>query len=466
MKKTLSFILPALLLAGCAMGPDYKRPETAVPTDYRWKVASPADKAPRGKWWESFGDAELNRLQDMAAGANQDVQAAMARAEQARGLARIDSAGFWPQLSGSAGYQRHRSSGNVDPGVPFRVPSAHTHNIAVPFDLSYEVDLWGRVRRSFEGSRADAEAARSAWQGIQLIVQAELTATYLQLKGLDAELAILTRGVTLRNEQLETVESRFKAGLTSELDATRARNELAVTETELLETERQRGEFENVLALLCGQIAGGFKVESLPGLPAPFVAPPGLPSSLLERRPDIAEAERKLAATFARIGVARTAYFPSLHLTASGGYASADIDTLFSADSRTWSIGPSISIPIFTAGRTKAAIQNAEARRDEALAVYRQRVLVAFKDVENALLGVKSRDAQGETQKRALEAGRQSAKLSNDRYTRGLVNYLEVIDAQRSLLQAERQASQILTARLLANVSLIKALGGGWDGGK
>ncbi len=454
-----------LALCSCAVGPDYKKPDVTnlTPTDWRWKVAEPEDEAPKGEWWKVYKDPVLDELETNAVSNNQNLRAAVARVDQARAAARIDRSRFFPSLSLDPLLKRERTSGNLPTPIPVNVPSAHLNTYSVPFDLSYEVDLWGRVRRSFEAAHAQAQASVSDHQNVLLTLSADVAVNYFLIRSLNAEIAALRRTVELRDEFLRILKERFVAGTISEIDVAQEKTELANAKAELADIGRQREETLHALALLCGKPASSFEIAEQTTTVSPVLVPVGLPSSLLERRPDIARAERDLAARNAQIGVARAAYFPALRLTGQAGYLSAEARDLFTADSRIWSIGPSVSLPLFNAGRTAAEVEQAKAKYQEALAQYRQTVLTAFKEVEDSLAQIKFRDEQSAAQAEALASARRVTELARVRYEAGRANYLEFIDAERNLLQHERREAQLEGQRLSASVRLIKALGGGWE---
>jgi multidrug efflux system outer membrane protein len=459
--------------AGCAIGPDYKQPSTSAPAHYKaealgaWKQGEPLDHVPKGNWWEIFGDPALNELQARAEEANQDLKAAVARVDQARATARVARSELMPTVTADPAWQRQRFSPNQVPS--FGPITANT--FSAPLDLSYEIDLWGRVRRGFESARAEAQSSLAAFHNVLLVLHSDVAQNYFALRALDAEIATVTSTVGLRKEQVRLVRSRFEGGIGNELDVARAETELAATEAEAAALAKRRAELENALAILCGESPASFRFGPLPAEkaltwnPLPPEIPAGLPADLLQRRPDVSEAERQLAAANARIGVAKAAFFPSLHLTGSGGYVGGDIDSLFNWDSRVWSIGPSLSLPIFAGGRNLAGYKRSKSAYEEAIALYRQRVLVAFGDVENSLAGIRHLGDQAAAQDRAVANARRAAELADDRYRAGIVSYLEVVDADREALQAERQRAQLAGQRLAASAQLIKALGGGWEAG-
>jgi NodT family efflux transporter outer membrane factor (OMF) lipoprotein len=464
-----------LLLLGIApakaglltVGPDYKAPTNSAPAGYKaaelgsWKQGQPLDAVPKGSWWQVFGDETLNNLEAQALTSNQNLQAAFARVNQSRATARVARGEFLPNLNLDPSFTRQRYSPNQTPS--FGNLTANGFNM--PLDLSYEVDLWGRVRRSFESARADAQASLANYYGVLLTLQSDVAMNYFSLRALDAEIATVTGTVNLRKEQVQLVRSRFDGGIGSDLDVARAETELATTEAEAASLAQRRAELENAIAILAGKNPSTFTLAANTNswAPQPPEIPAGLPADLLERRPDVAEAERQLASANAHIGIAKAAFFPVLTLTGSGGFVSGDIDSLFKWDSRTWSIGPSLSLPLFAGGRNRANLQRSKAVFEESVALYRQRVLVAFGEVENSLSGIHYLDVQAEAQQRAVTNARRAADLATDRYRSGIVGYLEVVDASREALQSERANAQLNGQRLIASVQLIKALGGGWD---
>jgi multidrug efflux system outer membrane protein len=449
------------------VGPDYRSPSTSTPQKYKaselgsWKEGRPLDQVPKGNWWEVFGDPGLNELETQAGHQNQSLKAAVARVGQARATARVARGELLPALSLDPGWTRQRYSPNQSPSFG----SLTANNFSVPLDFSYEVDLWGRVRRSFESARAEAQASLADYYGILLALQSDVAQNYFGLRALDAEMATVAGTVDLRKEQVKLVRSRFEGGIGNELDVARAETELATTEAEVASLARRRTELENALAILLGNNPALFRLpvaSSTNWSPVPPQIPAGLPADLLERRPDVSQAERLLASANARIGVAKAAFFPVVTLTASGGYLSGELDNLFSWDSRVWSIGPSISLPIFAGGRNRANYRRSQAAFEEAVARYRQQVLVAFGDVENSLSGIRHLADQSAAQERAVAQARRAADIATQRYRSGIVAYIEVIDANRDALQTERASDQLMGQRLITTVQLIKALGGGW----
>ncbi|HAK93598.1 MAG TPA: RND transporter [Planctomycetes bacterium] len=453
-----------LLLGSCAVGPDYEKPDAAdlTPRQWRWKVAEPCDAAPKGEWWTVFNDPALDRLEAAAVASNQTLRAAAARVDAARAAAGLARSRLFPSISLDPAYRRERTSGNPPTPIPFDIPSERIDTFSFPLDLQYEIDLWGRVRRSREAALAEADAGVADYRNVLLTLTADVAVNYILLRSLDAEAALCRRAVELHADSVRVLEAQRAAGAVSEIEAARAKAELGSAEAELAEIVRQREEAFNALALLCGSAPGSFQVPGGPMAAAAVAVPAGLPSSLLERRPDIAAAERNLAAWNARIGVAKAAYYPAVRLTGQAGYLSAEAKSLFDADSHVWSIAPSVSMPLFDAGRTAAEVEQAEAGYREALAGYRQTVLAAFKEVEDALAGIALRGQEVAAQTEALAAAARIAGLARARHEAGAGTYLEFTDAERSRLRHERVHIRLNARRLSTGVLLVKALGGGW----
>ncbi|MGO8765296.1 MAG: efflux transporter outer membrane subunit [Limisphaerales bacterium] len=450
------------------VGPDYHPPTNAIPANYKsaengaWEQGQLLDNVPKGAWWKIFGDTNLDALESQAMEANQELKAAVARVDEARDTARVARGELLPSVNFDPNYERQRYSPNEYPS--FGNLTANT--FSTPLDLSYEVDLWGRVRRSFESARAEAQASLATYNNVLLTLQADVAQNYFALRALDAEIATVAGTVDLRKEQVKLTQSRFDGGIGTELEVAQAQTELDTTEADLASLAQQRDELENAIAILAGENPTTFKLAALntPNWrPTPPKIPAGLPAELLERRPDVAAAERALASANAQIGVAKAAFFPVLTLTGSGGYLSGDVDSLFNWSSRTWSIGPSLSLPIFAGGRNRANYHRAQAAHEEAVANYRQQVLVAFGDVENSLADIRHLADQAAAQERAVNSSQRAADLATDRYRSGIVSYIEVVDADRDALSAESDNALLAGQRLIAAVQLIKALGGGWD---
>ena len=461
MKKiTIKFLCICIFLAGCTVGPDYKKPEILLPSEFKgnkdWKIAEPRDHLPKGQWWTIFNDPVLNDLEKQAGKANQNLQAAAARVMQARAVAGISQSSKYPNINMNSSARRSHS--NLGEGM-----SSTSNLFSLPFDLSYELDLWGRVRRSNEASQADATASQSDYENVRLSLQADLARNYFQLRALDKEINIVEQTTELRKKSLRLVESRFKNGYISKLDLERAKTELAGTKAEAASLRKTRGELENSLAVLLGKIASEFSLApALLDIEVPKITL-SLPSQLLERRPDVARAERHVAAANARIGMAKAAFFPTIRINGSAGYQSSETSSLLNWDSRIWSLGPNISLPIFSGGSNRANLEKAKAAYDETVANYKQTVLVAFKEAEDGLSGLYHLQNQADAQAQALESAKNALAISESQYKAGLVSYLELVDAQRTALQIERASVQISGRQLETTVKLIKALGGGWE---
>ena len=466
MKRTLLFLsLTAVASASLpAVGPDYVRPSTETPAAYRdagaWAAAAPADSAPRGNWWRIYSDPELDRLEDLAISQNQDLRAAAARVEQAAAAAGLARSALWPHVAAAPSATRERFSTTTDNAYP----DSQATDLSVPFLATWELDLFGRVRRLSEGARDDAAASAATFESVRLSLAATVAQEYFTLRGLDRELGILRDTIELRRRELDLVTAQKKGGTATELDSARAETELAAAEADRDAVAVGRESAQDSLAVLTGESAIVFSVPSADSAAEVPVVPPGLPSGLLERRPDIAAAERTLAAANARIGVAKAAFFPAISLTGSAGFESAESSRLFGADSRIWSIGPSVYLPIFQGGRNRANLDRSHAAYEESLADYRQHVLVAFREVQEALTASRLLAEQSGAQDRATANSKRAAELAKLRYGAGYVSYLDVVDAQRTELGNERATAQLATQRLNVSVALVKALGGGWSG--
>ena len=459
--------LCAVLLAGCEVGPDYHRPPPpAVPVEWKaalpWKQAQPRDAEIKQNFWEIFDDPILNGLEQQATTNSPDVQAAFERVEQSRAIARIAKADLYPGVNLYPAAARTHYSANR-PAEPGAAVVGYTGNdFIVPLDLSYEIDLWGRVRRSFRSARESAQAGAAAYQSLLLSLQGDVAQTYFMIRSVDLNRRVLGETIELRRKNLALVQSLHEGGADSAVDVAQAETELASAEADRVGLDLRRTQLENALASLCGQSASLFRLAESPRLYRPPSIPVGLPADLLERRPDVAAAERSLAAANEGIGIAKAAFFPSIHLTGAAGVESVDLKDLFSWDSRAWTFGPNLSLPLFQGGRNRAGVQRAEASYREAVAQYRSRVLVAFHEVEDGLAGLRLLGDQFQAQMRAVDGARQVAELSRARYKEGLASYFEVVIADRTVLENEVAAYALNGQRMVTTVQLIKALGGGW----
>lgn len=458
-----------VFVPGCLVGPDYERPDTSelVPREFKhdtyWKEAEPRDDAPRGVWWEVFGDERLNTLVNEASTNQPGVRAAYHRVEQARAVVRASGSAFYPDVTFEGSAQRSRRSGTSGSNQN-DLRGRTTTVLRFPLTMTYEIDLWGRLRRALEAAVAEAEALEAERHNVLLALQSDVCANYFLMAGLDAEIVVLEEGVTVRQKNFDLMQKRYEAGDVDALDLRRAETELAATQSELLDLRRRRDLAENALAVLTGNPSSNFDMAE-PFLPvAPPIVPPALPAQLLERRPDVAAAERRMAVENARIGQAQAAWFPDVRLNGSIGFESSELDDLFRWPSRVWGFGPTVDIPILEGGRIKADVDRSWQRYFESVELYRQQVLEAIREVDDAVGDLHWLERQAEAQERTVDAARTTVALAQRRYDAGLVSYFDVVDAQRAELQNRQLAVRIQSARMLAAVQLIKALGGGWGG--
>jgi outer membrane protein, multidrug efflux system len=457
-KRGLSLIL--LLLAGCATSlpkvDEAKLPPVPAEFKENFTIAAPAEAQPRGEWWKAFNDPVLDDLVTRAERANTNIQVAAARLAQARAVARITDADR--SLQASLGASGRRAQGIIggDAG-PAR------NLFATGVDLSYEVDLFGRLSHASRAAVLDAQSREALLQSTRLLIHAEVAQAYLALRALDDERTLVRSTITAYRETLALTERRWRAGDVAELDVTRSATEVAATESEALALDRRRAELEHAIAVLVGEAPANFSVAATEWNTALPTIPAGVPSTVLTRRPDVSAAQNTLLAAQARVGVAKAAWFPRVALTASGGYASTELSDLFEWSSRAWLIGAIASLPLLDGGRRKAGVQSASAELDGAVALYREQVLVAFKDVEDQLAALRLLSEQAEAQGRAVASARRTTTLSNARYRAGYVSQLELLDAQRSELRNQREALQVRSARYQSTVALVRALGGGWE---
>ena len=459
-----SLLLVLSLLSACAVGPNYQAPRAAAAKD--WKEANAENKGAiqlQLKWWEVFGDTTLNELEEAALKGSFQLQAAAARVRQARAIARVSEADLLPTVKFDPDAQRNRQSANR-PAQPGSTVNAYTANrFRVPIDMAYEIDFWGKMRSGSESAVARAQAAQYGYQTIALTLAGDIAQNYFTLRSLDAERQILRDTIALRNKGLDLARARYRGGISSELDVTRGEAEIAATEAELIGIGKRRAELENAIAVLVGKSPSEFKLAEFPGNASVPKIPIGLTSDLLQRRPDVAEAERLLAARNAEIGVAKAAFFPTIRLTGQAGFESADLSNILRGASRIWTAGIGVVVPIFEGGRNKANLERAKAAFDENLAQYQGRVLVAFQEVESSLAGLRLLAEQQDAQARAVASAQKSAQISTSRYKAGLVTYLDVVDTERTTLANQRLMAQLAGQRRVSSVALVKALGGGWQ---
>jgi NodT family efflux transporter outer membrane factor (OMF) lipoprotein len=458
-------VLSMLLLAGCTVGPNYRRPAAEVPATYKevgnWKPAQPNDQNLGGNWWEIFQEPQLNALEAQVNVSNQNLKAAEAQYTQARALVRYYRADYFPTITGGASASRNRISQNRPASI---VANGTTYNdFQIPFDLSYEVDVWGRVRRTVESYREQAQASAADLATVNLSMHAQLALDYFQARTLDAEEQLLNSTVTQYQQALDLIEGRYAGGLASDLEVQQAKTQLETTRAQAIDVGVARAQYEHAVAVLIGKPPADFSLAALPLTAPPPAIPAGLPSELLERRPDIAAAERRMASANAQIGVAKAAYYPVISLGASGGFESGAISTLLTGPSALWSVGGSAIAPIFDAGRRRANLDQAIAAYDQTVANYRETVLTGFQQVEDNLAALRILENEAQVQEKAVVAAQKYLELANTRYVGGVTSYLEVTTAQSAALSDEVTAVSILGRRMVDAVTLVQALGGGWN---
>jgi NodT family efflux transporter outer membrane factor (OMF) lipoprotein len=472
--------LTALLVLGaaCTVGPRYSRPPAPAPAPDAWKTqppweqAAPKDTVPKGAWWEIFHDAALNDYEQQLLKANQSLLAARDRLNQARSLARVATADYFPQLSADPSAVRERGSGNrplngssgqvvngvVQPIVPY-TQSVYT----IPFSLSYEADLFGRVRRNVEAANASLQSSAADLGNVQLVLTAELAADYFTLRELDAEYNVVEESVASQRKGLQLVQDRHNGGIASGLEVAQQATVLDSTISQAALVQQTRAQYEHAIAVLVGQPAPSFTIPVSPLNATPPPVPLGVPSDVLERRPDIATNEREMAYENAQVGLARTAFYPHITLSGGGGWQSTTLGSLLSAPSLFWSLGADALQPIVEGGRNRANLAAARAGYDQAVANYRQTVLTAFQQVEDGISNLSTLSQALSTQAAAVDDARRALDIANNRYVGGVTNYLDVITAQTTLLSNQRLQTQLLGQQMVSSVYLVKALGGGWD---
>jgi len=454
------------LLAGCAVGPNYKRPPVQAPTAYQtegpWRVAAPKDSLPKNAWWEIFNDAELNTYEQQLLKANQSLEAAKDRLNQARALARVTSAGYFPTFNANPNASRNRYSAGRPEVVTLGRPLTQS-TYEIPFLLNYEPDLFGRQRRSMEASTASLQSTAADLYNAVLVLTAELAADYFTLRELDAELQVVQESVAIQQKGLQLVESRHAGGVASGLDLAQQQTLLHSTVTQVYLVQQQRAQFEHAIAVLTGNPASIFSVSARPLNATPPPVPLGVPSDLLERRPDVASAERQMANANALVGVATAAFYPQLTLFGSGGFQSTSLSNLITTPNAIWSLGGAVLQPIFQGGSNRANLAAMKASYDQTVANYRESVLTAFQQVEDGLSSLNALSQASTSQNAAVGDSRRALEITNNRYTGGVTTYLDVITAQSALLSNQRLATQVLGQQMVTSVYLVKALGGGWD---
>jgi NodT family efflux transporter outer membrane factor (OMF) lipoprotein len=473
--STGALILPlASQLTGCTVGPKYIKPavpmtqmyKEEVPSSFKgsdqWQPAHPADQTSRGNWWEIFGDSELNNLEEQIARSNQNLKVAEARFREARAAIRFNRASQFPAISTgpSASYVKAPDS---SPSFPSKVQEASTGDFVLPFDLSYELDLWGRVRRGVAAAREEAQATAADYETAKLSLEAELALDYFELRSADAQEQLLDDTVRAYTDNVQLTLNRFNRGVAPKTDLAQAQTQLDTTRVQETDVTVQRAQFEHAIAILIGKPPAEFSLATAPLNYQPPSTPIGLPSELLQRRPDIAAAERRVAEANQQIGIARAAYFPTVSLGATAGFESTHVTNLLDGPNAFWAVGPALAETLFDAGRRRATSESALANYDAAVATYRQTSLTAFQEVEDNVAALRILENETQQQQQAVASSQESLQLFTNRYKGGVDTYLQVITAQTIELANERNAIDILRRRLDASVLLVKALGGGWD---
>jgi NodT family efflux transporter outer membrane factor (OMF) lipoprotein len=457
--------LVIVYLAGCAMGPDYKRPDVPMSDSYKetgiWKEARPSDTLPKGTWWVIFHDPVLTGLMEEVNVSNQTIIQAEAQFRQAVAVYRVARANLFPILTGGVAYTRSLrsatfSQSQITGGVPIS-------DYNLPVDLTWEADVRGRIRRGVEADREQARASAADLESARLSMQATLAQTYFQLRTVDAQVQLLTDSVKAYEEALVLTQNRYAAGIAGRADVVQAEIQLQSTQAQLVELGVQRAQLEHAIAVLTGKPPAELSLPTLVLASVPPSIPVGVPSELLERRPDVAAAERRVAAANAQIGAAKAAFFPRITLTASAGYESTDLSKWLTWPSHYWSLGPALTQTLFAGGSLMALADEARAAYDASVASYRQTVLNAFKDVEDNLAALRILEKEALAQDAAVKAAREYLTITNNQYREGIVAYLNVIVAQTALRTNERTAVDIAGRRMVAAALLVKALGGGWD---
>nr|WP_298167181.1 efflux transporter outer membrane subunit [uncultured Pseudomonas sp.] len=465
--RPLYLAIAMLGLGACTLGPDYQRPAMEIPAEFRhaegWTRAQPADALTRGAWWELYGDAELNGLIGKLNVDNQNLAAAEAQYRQARALVRGARASFYPNLSGSGGVTR--SGQGTGSSSTLGSGSTVGNSYELGLNAAWELDLWGKLRRGLASSQAGVDASAADLAAARLSLQSELAQNYLQLRVLDEQKRLLDATVAAYARALRLTENQYRAGIVPRSDVAQAQTQLKSTQAQAIDLQWQRAQLEHAIAVLTGAAPGSLRIavrEELPQLPA---IPLALPAQLLQRRPDIAAAERRVAAANAEIGVAEAAWYPDLRLSASGGYRNSSFADLISVPNRFWSLGPALALTLFDGGARRAELERVEASYDQTVAQYRQTVLDGFREVEDYLVQLQVFEREAAVQQEALASARESLRLIENQYRAGTVDFNSVVNVQATALNNERTALSLLGNRLSASVQLIAALGGGWQPG-
>jgi NodT family efflux transporter outer membrane factor (OMF) lipoprotein len=454
-----------LFLGGCSVGPKYSKPTTEIPQSYKenanWKPAQPGDQAQKGNWWEIFQDPQLNSLEGKIDVSNQSLRAAVDRFRESRDVLRETRSAYFPLVSASVTPSQNRQSQHK---ATFGATAPVNYSdLMLAGDVSYEADVWGSVRRSVQSSRELAQASAADLETLRLSLHAELAFDYMTLRGLDAQKKLFDTDVDAFDKALQLTEERFKGGVASREDVDLAATQLEQTRAQDIDITSARDQFEHAVAVLVGMSPSSFRLDSAALPAAPPVPPPGLPSELLERRPDIASAERRVASANEQVGIARAAFFPTITLGLVGGFESGRFPNWLTGPSALWSIGGTAAETVFDAGRRHAVSDQAVATYDEMIADYQQTVLTSFQEVEDSLSDLRVLEDEAKTQDAAVAAADRALEQATNRYKGGLDTYLTVITAQNAALTNERTSVSLLTRRLTSTVLLVKALGGGWD---
>jgi NodT family efflux transporter outer membrane factor (OMF) lipoprotein len=459
-------VVLALLAVGCSVGPNYVRPSAPAPAEFKeaagWKVAEPRDEATRGPWWTIYGDETLAALLAEVEPSNQSLAAAEARFRQARALVSVARASWWPTVTVGVSAGRSRTSENLSStqGGSF---GGHTENdFAMPLSVAWEADVWGRIRRQVESSEASAQASAADLASTRLSLQAELATDYFRLRTLDAQRRLLDATADVYARSLALTQNRYAGGIASRADVVQAETQLASTRAQAIDVGVERAQNEHAIAVLIGKAPAELSLGNAPLDATPPEVPPGVPAALLERRPDVAAAERRVAAANAEIGVAEAAYFPTVELSAVGGFESNDIAKWFVWPSRFWSFGPSVTETVFDGGARGGLTAQARASYDETVALYRESTLTAFQQVEDALAALRLLEDEARVQDTAVGSAREAVRITTNQYKAGITSYLEVVITQAAALNNERTAVDIQGRRLAASVFLVQSLGGGW----
>ncbi|WXL27706.1 efflux transporter outer membrane subunit [Ectopseudomonas mendocina] len=449
----------SLALGGCAIGLDYERPTLETPAQFKqlegWTQAAPSDALEKGEWWALYGDSELNALVGRLNVSNQNLAASEAQYRQARALVKGARAAFYPNLSGNVGVTRGAQGGAEGSSV------SKTYDLGL--NAAWELDIWGKLRRSLESSKAGYEASAADLAALKLSLQSELVQNYLQLRVMDEQRRLLDATVSAYERSLKLTENQFNAGIVPKSDVSQALTQLRSTQAQAVDLQWQRAQLEHAIAVLVGVPPSELTIASRKEIPTLPQVPVALPSQLLERRPDIAAAERRVIAANADIGVAKAAWFPDLSISASGGYRGSSFADWIELPNRVWSLGPQLAVTLFDGGARSAELERADAAYDQTVAQYRQSVLDGFREVEDYLVQLRVLEQEAQIQQQALEASRESLRLVDNQYRAGTVDYNAVVNIQATALANERTTLNLLGSRLTASVQLIAALGGGWE---